>query len=121
MTVVPLPRPTERVRLAAHADASQEAPAPGHGSLAFVKVRGTTVLTRAIAASPLRLLHPANSGSAAWAYAATYGGGLLGGDAIDLDVSVGPGAAAMLSTQASTKVYRADVPASQRLRAHAAD
>ena len=79
------------------------------------------MLTRAIAASPLRLLHPGNSGSAAWAYAATYGGGLLGGDAIDLDVSVTHGASAMLSTQASTKVYRADAPASQRLRAHVAD
>ena len=79
------------------------------------------MLTRAIAASPLRLLHPHNSGSAAWVYAATYGGGLLGGDAIDLDVTVGHGASAMLSTQASTKVYRADVPASQRLHARVAD
>ena len=79
------------------------------------------MLTRAIAASPLRLLHPKNSGSAAWVYAATYGGGLLGGDAIALDVNVGPGASALLSTQASTKVYRSDAPASQRLRAHAGD
>jgi len=79
------------------------------------------VLTRAIAASPLRLLHPKNSGTAAWVFAATYGGGLVGGDAIVLDVAVGPGAAALLSTQASTKVYRSDAGASQRLRARAAD
>ena len=77
------------------------------------------MLTRAIAASPLRLLHPKNSGSAAWVYAATYGGGLLGGDTIALDARVGAGAAAMISTQASTKVYRAERPAVQRLRAHA--
>jgi urease accessory protein len=79
------------------------------------------VLTRAIATSPLRLLHPKNSGSAAWVYAATYGGGLLGGDAIAIDVSVESGASALLSTQASTKIYRSDGAASQRLRAHAAD
>lgn len=54
-------------------------------------------------------------------YAATYGGGLLGGDAIALDVTVGAGARAMLSTQASTKVYRAESRASQRLRVDADD
>jgi urease accessory protein len=79
------------------------------------------VLTRAVAASPLRLLHPKNSGSAAWVYAATYGGGLVGGDTIALDVSAGAGAAALLSTQASTKVYRSDARARQQLRAHAAE
>jgi len=79
------------------------------------------VLTRAVAASPLRLLHPKNAGTAAWVYAATYGGGLLGGDVIALDVTAGPGAQALLSTQASTKVYRSDAPAGQRLHAHAAD
>jgi len=79
------------------------------------------VLTRASAASPLRLLHPKNSGTAAWVYAATYGGGLLGGDTITLDVAVGDGASALLSTQASTKVYRSDAPARQELRAHVSD
>lgn len=74
-----------------------------------------------MATSPLRLLHPKNSGSAAWVYAATYGGGLLGGDTILLDVRVGPGAQAMISTQASTKVYRSERAAGQSLRAHAAD
>ena len=79
------------------------------------------MLTRATAASPLRLLHPKNSGSAAWVYAATYGGGLLGGDAIALDAIVGDGAHALISTQASTKVYRSETGASQRLRVRAGD
>ena len=95
--------------------------APGYGAVVFEEVRGTTVLTRAVASSPLRLLHPKNSGGAAWVYAATYGGGLLGGDTIALDVNAGPGASAMLSTQASTKVYRSDARARQQLRAHAAE
>ena len=79
------------------------------------------MLTRAAAASPLRLLHPKNSGSAAWVYAATYGGGLLGGDTISLDARVGAGTSALISTQASTKIYRSDDVASQRLTADVAD
>lgn len=94
---------------------------PGSGVLQFEKVRGTTVLTRVIAVSPLRLLHPKNSGSAAWVYAATYGGGLLGGDAIALDATVGNGARALISTQASTKVYRSENHATQRLRVRTGD
>ncbi len=96
-------------------------PAPGFGVLRFESVRGATALTRAVAASPLRLLHPKNAGTAAWVYAATYGGGLLGGDAVEIDATVGAGAQALLSTQASTKVYRASAPASQRLRAQVED
>jgi urease accessory protein len=101
--------------------AEPERATAGSGCLHFQKIRETTVLTRAIASSPLRLVHPKNSGTAAWVYAATFGGGLLGGDTIDVDVSVGPGASALLSTQASTKVYRSEAVATQRLRARAGD
>jgi urease accessory protein len=52
------------------------------------------------------LLTPSNHGHAAWIYTSSYGGGLVDGDRIGIDVEVGPGAAAFLSTQASTKVYR---------------
>jgi urease accessory protein len=41
-------------------------------------------------------------------YTASYGGGLVGGDALRLVLRVGPGAAAFVSTQASTKVYRSE-------------
>jgi urease accessory protein len=75
------------------------------------------VVRRALATSPLRLLTPRNHGRAAWIYTATYGGGLLGGDAICLDVSIDSGAMAMLSTQASTKVYRSDREVSSDLKA----
>ena len=64
------------------------------------------MVTRAFATSPLRLLTPANHGHGAWIYTSSYGGGLVDGDHIDLDVEVGPGAAAFMSTQAATKVYR---------------
>jgi urease accessory protein len=47
--------------------------------------------------------------------AATYGGGIVGGDEIRLNVEVGRGAYAVISTQASTKVYRSLRPASQHV------
>jgi urease accessory protein len=81
---------------------------------------GKTVVGTAFAASPLRLLTPANHGDAAWVFLASLGGGLLDGDRIDLDVEVGDGASALLGTQASTKVYRSPkggAGSSQRLRA----
>ena len=58
---------------------------------------------------------------AAWLFAASYGGGLVGGDHLALEVDVEPGAAALLSTQASTKVYRSAAGASTRLAARVGD
>ena len=81
----------------------------GHG--------GRSVVTQAYATSPLRLLMPKNHGAAAWIYTSTYGGGLVGGDRIALNVDVGSGAAAVVSTQASTKVYRSSRSASSELHA----
>jgi urease accessory protein len=78
------------------------------------------VLTRAVAASPLRVLNPGSAGTAAWVYLATFGGGLVGGDSIEITIDVGPGAAAFVATQASTKVYRSEAGACQRLHARAA-
>jgi urease accessory protein len=73
-----------------------------------VRVANRSIVSRAFATSPLRLLTPRNHGHAAWIYAASFGGGLVGGDALRLDVRVDEGASAFLSTQASTKIYRSD-------------
>jgi urease accessory protein len=90
----------------------------GRGGLAVVRGRdGRSVVTRAYATSPLRLLMPKNHGSAAWVYTSSYGGGLVDGDRVVLEVDVGPGAAAFLSTQASTKVYRSPRGTSTELHA----
>jgi urease accessory protein len=75
------------------------------------------VVSRALAMSPLRLLTPANHGHAAWIYSSTYGGGLVDGDDISLRVRVGHTAAAFLSTQASTKVYRSPRGSDVEMRA----
>ena len=73
------------------------------------------------AASPLRLLTPANHGNSAWVYASSYGGGLVGGDAIRLAVDVARGAAAFISTQSSTKAYRSTLGSSTSLDALVGD
>ena len=83
-----------------------EAPRPGRGRVAVERVRGRSVVCRAYATSPLRLLTPKNHGHAAWIYTSSHGGGLVDGDDVAVQASVGAGAAAFLSTQSATKVYR---------------
>jgi urease accessory protein len=95
--------------------------APGTARLELRRrAAGKTVVATAFAASPLRLLTPANHGAAAWIFLASLGGGLVDGDRIAVDVDVGEGAWALLGTQASTKVYRSPeggAGSSQRLSA----
>ncbi|KAJ1638794.1 UreD urease accessory protein-domain-containing protein [Pavlovales sp. CCMP2436] len=86
---------------------------------------GRTVLTRISHRSPARLLPMriplAQAVGAAWCALGSHGGGLLGGDVVEVDVHVGAGATLALSTQSSTKVYRTRGPASeQRVRASVA-
>ncbi len=92
-------------------------PRAGSGAVTVTRGGGGSVVTRACAASPLRLLMPKNSGSAAWIYTSSYGGGLVGGDSIELDVDIGDGASCFMSTQASTKVYRSPMGTASRLTA----
>jgi len=80
----------------------------GRGHLRIALVDGASAVLSSAATSPLKLLVPTPRGTAVWAYSSTYGGGLLGGDHIALDVGVGADARLLLATQASTKVYPAD-------------
>jgi urease accessory protein len=79
---------------------------PGRGCLRIARTDRRSLVTRAFATSPLRLLAPRNHGHAAWVYTSTFGGGLVDGDFLELGVAVGASAAALLATQAATKVYR---------------
>lgn len=88
----------------------------GHGVISVERIGGRSVVTRAYASSPLRLLMPRNHGDAAWIYTSSYGGGLVDGDDIRLDVHVSAGASAFLTTQASTKVYRSPRGTSTQVR-----
>jgi urease accessory protein len=78
----------------------------GSARLAFERSDPRTVVRSALAHSPLRLLTPRNHGHAAWAYTSSFGGGLVDGDHLSLDVDVAPGATALLSTQGANRVYR---------------
>jgi urease accessory protein len=100
---------------------AEDVVAPGTGLLQIVRHGERSVVGRAFAASPLKLLTPRNHGSAAWVYSATYGGGLVDGDAIRLAVDVAPRAAAFISTQSSTKAYRSARGTSTRLDALVGD
>jgi len=91
--------------------------ASGRGDVRIVKHGAHSVVARAFATSPLRLLTPRNDGRAAWVFTSSFGGGLVDGDRLSLDVNVGDGAAAFLSTQASTKVYRSPNGTSAQMRA----
>lgn len=78
----------------------------GGGRLAVSLVDGASAATGWAATDPLKLMLPRPRGAAVWACAATYGGGLVAGDRIDLDLEVGPAAGLFVGTQATTKVYR---------------
>ena len=80
--------------------------ASGKGHVRVENVGGRSVVTRAQAHSPLRLLTPRGPAQSAWVFTSTFGGGLLAGDRIELDVVVERGAGCLLSTQSQTKVYR---------------
>uniref|UniRef100_A0A2P2JBJ0 Urease accessory protein D n=1 Tax=Rhizophora mucronata TaxID=61149 RepID=A0A2P2JBJ0_RHIMU len=43
---------------------------------------------------------------AVWIYTLTYGGGIVSGDSISCELVIGDGCTAVLTTQASTKVYK---------------
>jgi urease accessory protein len=102
--------------------ASRPGPAGGRvggGAIAVERVAGRSAIVSARATDPLKLLTPRRAGAAAWVYTSTYGGGLVSGDTVSLQLTVGGGAAAVLATQASTKVYRSGGAdqATQRLEA----
>ena len=78
----------------------------GSARLAFERSGPRTVVRTALAHSPLRLLTPRNHGHAAWAYTSSFGGGLVDGDHVSLEVDVAPEATALLSTQGANRVYR---------------
>lgn len=76
------------------------------GVVEFAQVDGRSFVTRDRATSPLKLLCPNRAGAAPWVYTSSYGGGFVAGDHVDLDITVHPGAVGVVTTQASTKVYR---------------
>lgn len=88
----------------------------GEGRLAVELVDGASAAVGWRAGDPLKLMLPRPRGPAVWACAATYGGGLVAGDRIGLDLAVGAGAALFVGTQSTTKVFRSDDGAEAAMR-----
>ncbi len=94
----------------------------GAGYLCAVRTSaGMTAVTHARSTSPLRLFTPRAGRRSAWVVSTTLGGGLVGGDDINIAMDVGPGAQVLFTTQSSTKVYRSARPTRQRLSARVED
>ena len=99
-------------------------PSQGRHSLAAVERRGgVSRLTRCRSVPPLKLLNPRAAEGYCPVILSSYGGGLVEGDAVGLEVRCGPGAALFLGTQALGKVYRCPAGAGcrQELRGAVAD
>ncbi len=114
-----MPQPASRRLDSAASIRPGEPLLPGEGRLAFARVEGATALVACAAASPLQILSPRRRGPSAWAVLSSHGGGLVSGDRVALTLEVGPGAVALVGTQAQGKVYRSHrAPAEQRVDAH---
>ena len=95
------------------AASAQPRPATGHGrlELSFVRRGSVTALARLYQQTPLRAFLPRHDcGDLAVAAIANVGGGLVGGDRASVDLAIGAGAAALVTSQAAEKVYRSPGP-----------
>src|SRR5215831_13493636 len=91
--------------------------------VASVVVQGDgerSAIHRARPSGPLRLLCPRRPGRAAWVVTGNLGGGLVDGDDLALEVTVEHGATCVVTTQASTKVYRGQTRQRTTVRVHGA-
>lgn len=79
----------------------------GVAGIAYAESGGVSRLAILEQRSPLRVLFPRPApGDIPQAALITTSGGMVGGDTLDISVSVGPDAAAMVIGQAAEKVYR---------------
>ncbi|QQP87706.1 urease accessory protein UreD [Skermanella sp. TT6] len=79
----------------------------GEARVRFEHRAGATRLAALFHHDPLRVLFPnPRVGDLPVATLVTTSGGLVGGDRLDVSVEVGPGASALVTTQAAEKIYR---------------
>ncbi|KAI3502427.1 hypothetical protein L1887_30496 [Cichorium endivia] len=80
------------------------------GKLVVGRVGGKSTVTRCFSKYPLKFIVPTKAGrsvtDSVWIYTLTYGGGIVSGDCISFDLTIEDGCTAVLTTQASTKVYK---------------
>ncbi|PKI71239.1 hypothetical protein CRG98_008414 [Punica granatum] len=80
------------------------------GEVRVEKVGGKSMVTKCFSKYPLKFIIPKKAGpsktDSVWIYSLTYGGGIVSGDVISSGLYVGDGSTTVLTTQASTKVYK---------------
>ncbi|KAL3520376.1 hypothetical protein ACH5RR_018525 [Cinchona calisaya] len=80
------------------------------GKIVVERVGGKSTATHCYSKYPLKFIIPnkvsPSQTDAVWIYTITYGGGIVSGDSIKFDITVGDGCTTVLTTQASTKVYK---------------
>lgn len=78
-----------------------------------VDAGGRTVLADRFQKSPLQVMRPLYVDpvlrGVPVVYVMSTGGGIVGGDRLDMDIRLAPGAHALVTTQAATRVHRMDV------------
>ena len=95
----------------------------GFASLHVGYVQGASAVVGCRSGTPLSLLTPRSRGSSVWAYTSSFGGGMVAGDEIQIDLKVDAGASCFLGSQASNKIYRnpRGLPCTHRLSASLAE
>ncbi len=88
----------------------------GMGRVVARRIGNRTVLAEARASSPLRFVAPTFGASAAALCLVTFGGGLVDGDRLDVELVVEKDATLVVFTQSSTKVFVG--ASSQSVKAH---
>ncbi len=84
----------------------------GTAMIRFDVQEGRSALVQRYSSAPMRILAPRPTKGVPEAVLANLAGGIAGGDRCEIGVAAGPGAKAVVSTQAAEKVYRAiDAPA----------
>jgi len=111
--VRPLTAPTGSIPLAS---VRESAPA----RLEFSHRDGSTYVSRCFATAPLKLLVPRTDAASAWAFASSFGGGLVAGDRVEMKVVAGPHTRCYVGTQSATKVYRSPAGHASQQHVHAA-
>ncbi|MCU0656538.1 MAG: urease accessory protein UreD [Polyangiaceae bacterium] len=77
---------------------------------------GVSVAREVYAETPIRLLRPRNGGHAVWIFSTILGPGMMGGDALDFEVTVGAGASCYAGAIGVARAFAGASRVRQRLR-----
>src|ERR1044071_5749315 len=80
--------------------------AAGAGRVHCALVQNRSVVTSIQSNSPLKLLTPRSRGRCAWVVISSFGGGLVAGDQLTINLAADPSTRTYVTTQSATKIFR---------------